>query len=190
MVKEKRSIAERLGLIEREPTPQPIPSPEDYPAYEAPQPEVTVDTTQISGDAVIESVYSQGEFTEATSLYRIQAFITSLPKEMPTATKQASIAGILKASGININDLIADGTQRKALLETAEAGLKADNEQRKTETEANIEELRTAIQEAERRMAEDKEATEASCDAIEHELETITSLLEFASGVANQNVGG
>ena len=114
----------------------------------------------------------------------------SFPKELPTATKQASIAGILVATHISIADLIADGDQRVALLNGAATALKNDNAQRESERRANIEELKLAIQEAERQIAEDKQATEDSCDAIEKELTTVNELLTFANGVQNAGIGG
>ena len=87
-------------------------------------------------------------------------------------------------------DLIADGDQRVALLNGAATALKNDNAQRESERRANIEELKLAIQEAERQIAEDKQATEDSCDAIEKELTTVNELLTFANGVQNAGIGG
>jgi len=189
---QKRNLGQRLlgALVEQEPE-QPELTAEELAQLAGPsQPEVQVDTSSISGDAVIESVYAQGTFDPGTSLFRMNDFIASFPKELPTATKQASIAGILVATQINIADLIADGEQRVALLTSAAAALKNDNADRESARRTNIEELKLAIQEAERQIAEDKEATEASCDAIEKELASVQELLAFSNGVANPNVGG
>ena len=191
MAAKKPSLAERLGLVEREDGPQPALTPEEYAAEAASlQPTLEVDTSTISGDAVIESVYAQGSFQPDASLFRLNDFIASFPKELPTATKQASIAGILVATHISIADLIADGDQRVALLNGAATALKNDNAQRESERRANIEELKLAIQEAERQIAEDKQVTEDSCDAIEKELTTVNELLTFANGVQNAGIGG
>ncbi|MCM1214157.1 MAG: hypothetical protein NC548_06505 [Lachnospiraceae bacterium] len=192
MAKERGSFGKRLlGAFVETPDGEPSLTPEQLAALtETEQPEVPVDASQISGDAVIESVYAQGNFQQETSLFRLQDFIASFPKELPTVTKQQSIAGILVATKISINDLIADGEQRVALLESAAKALKADNQQRETERNAEIEDLKQAIQEAQRLIAEDKRATDDSCDAIEKELESVQELLTFATGVANPNVGG
>ncbi len=189
---QKRNLGQRLlgAFVEQEPETPELTPEELAQLAGPPQPEVPVDTSVISGDAVIESVYAQGNFHPESSLFRMNDFIASFPKELPTATKQQSIAGILIATQIDIGVLVADGEQRVALLTSAASALKADNAQRETERRENIEQLKQAIQEAERQIAEDKEATEASCDAIEKELASVQELLTFANGVANSSMGG
>lgn len=186
----KPSLLEKMGLAKREIIPDDA-MPE-YPTEEAyePQPQVEVDSSQISATDVIRSIYAQGNVREETSLMRLEGFISSLPKEMPTETKQHSIAGILKFSGFDIYELIDDGKERLALLTAAKESLQTAHAQRNAEVNANIEQLKQAIQEAERQMAEDKHTTDTSCDAIDVEAAQLNALLQFADGVAQASNGG
>lgn len=155
-------------------------------ASSPPVPVVEVDSSQIQATDVLRSIYAQGNFRDETSLFRLDGFIGALPKEMPTETKQSSIGGILQYSGIDIHELIDDGQRRLALLLAAADQLKADNAQREATTKGEIEELKKAIEEAERRISDDRRTTEASCDAIDTEVGQVRALLEFADGVVGK----
>ena len=182
-------------FVQREPVEEPTPhlSDEEYAALAAQEPSapiVEVDSSQINSADVIRSIYQQGDFREENSLFRLDGFISSLPKEMPTETKQGSIASILRYSGIDIDALVDDGERRLALLLASQSQLKEDNSQREAQANKEIEELKLAIQEAERRISEDRHTTEQSCGAIEVESTQLRALLEFARGVSKISAGG
>ena len=196
MAKKSDGLGKRaLGLFIRTEEPEaPQLSEEELAALAAATepavPAVEVDSSQINAADVIRSIYAQGDFSDDTSLFRLDGFISSLPREMPMKTKQGSISGILKYSGINIAELIDDGQRRMALLLAAKDQLKDDNLQREQATQSEIEQMKVAIQEAERQIAEDKKTTEQSCNAIEGEASVLKALLDFAEGVANVSEGG
>lgn len=194
MAKKQGFLGKAIGaLVQVESAEEPAPelTPEELEAMAAatspPAATVEVDSSQIDAADVIRSIYEQGDFNEETSLFRLDGFISSLPKEMPTETKQGSIAGILKYSGIDIDTLIDDGQRRLAILLAAQSRLKEDNAQREAQMSEEIEQLKRAIQEAERRISEDKSTTEQSSNAIDAETVKLKALLDFASGVAIAN---
>ena len=180
-------LLERMGLVRSEyedvPTMPIVPMPE-MPSYEEEVP--TIDASQVSYEDVIRSIYEQGNVSDEDSIFKIKAYIDILPAEMTNAKKQASIAGILTVNGINVVDLINDGQHRICVLEGAEADIKTDNDEVIAQAEADIERLKSLIEEAEAKIAESKKKTSEASAAIKSEVEAITQLLEFADGIAGK----
>lgn len=180
-------LLERMGLVRSEyedvPTMPIVPMPE-MPSYEEEVP--TIDASQVSYEDVIRSIYEQGNVSDEDSIFKIKAYIDILPAEMTNAKKQASISGILTVNGINVVDLINDGQHRIRVLEGAEADIKADNDEVIAQAEADIEHLKSLIEEAEAKIAEAKKKTGEASAAIKSEVEAISQLLEFADGIADK----
>lgn len=175
-----------MGLVrsEYESTPtMPIASMPEVP-YEEDVPEI--DASQVSYEDVIRSIYEQADVSDKDSIFKIKAYIDILPAEMTKAKKQASIAGILTVNGINVVNLINDGLNRGRVLEAAEASIKAENDEVIAQAEADIEHLKSLIEDAEAKISESKKKTSEASSAIKAEVEAITQLLEFADGIAGK----
>lgn len=144
-------LFERMGLVrtEYEGMPEIPMQPVSEPMY-APETPV-IDATQVSYDDVIASIYQQGDIDDENSIFKIKAYIDILPQDMTKAKKQASIAGILSVNGINVDDLIEDGLKRGRALDAAEDSIRAENDALIAETEADIEHLKSLIEQASRR---------------------------------------
>lgn len=142
-----------------------------------------VDISQIDDEAVIQSIYDQGDFCDESSIYKIRAYIDILPAEMTTAKKQASIAGILSVNGIDVNSLIEDGRKRIAVLDEVDNASQAANESLIRDTEADIENLKAMIEAAEAKIAESKKNTDSTRAVIQKEKESVSYLLEFMEGI-------
>lgn len=142
-----------------------------------------IDVSQIDSDAIIQSIYEQGGFGDEASIFKIQAYIEILPPEMTTAKKQASIAGILAVNGIDVNSLIEDGRKRIAVLEETSKNTKSASDSLVHEAEVDIENLKSMIEAAEKKIADSKKSTDETCSAIEKEKEDVSALLEFAGGL-------
>ena len=163
------NLLERMGLVRTEygglPNTQAVPVPEIPYAPEVPE----IDASQVSYEDVIPSIYQQGGIDDDNSIFKIKAYIDILPQEMTKAKKQASIAGILTVNGINVGDLINDGLSRISALDAAESSIKADSDTLIAGAEADIEHLKSMIEEAEAKIAESKKKTSDSSAAIQKE---------------------
>ncbi len=179
-------LLERMGLVRSE--YEDIPTVPAAPVSEVPYEEEVseIDASQVSYEDVIRSIYEQGGVSDEDSIFKIKSYIDILPPEMTKAKKQASIAGILAVDGINVVNLINDGLNRGRVLEAAEASIKAENDGVIAQAEADIEHLKSLIEEAEAKIAESKKKTNEASAAIKSEVEAITQLLEFADGIAGK----
>lgn len=176
---------ERIGLI-RQVGPDPSQIPQTPVGPEVPAdtlPEVSVDSIDI--EAAVNEVYAQGSFNPETSIKRLTDFISTLPESLPEASKQLTISGILKATGIDINDLIDDGKARLDLIEAAKRTAQTDHAQLCTETGEEIAKLESYIEAAKAKMLESQNRTAQLTTAFDAELSELESLMTFATGVIN-----
>ena len=69
---------------------------------------------------MIDEIYAQnGMSNKDNSIYAVQSFIDTLPAEMTTVKKQASVYGILKVTGKSVESLLLDAKDRVNMLVAA-----------------------------------------------------------------------
>lgn len=183
------NLLERMGLVKTEYDEVSVPMVTGVVPTMEPADVPEIDATQVNHDDVIRSVYQQGGIDDASSIFKIKAYIDILPSEMTTAKKQSSISGILTVNGINVHDLINDGGERIKVLEAAAQSIKDENDSVIREANADIEHLKSLIEAAETKISESKRKTADACSAITEEVNSVTQLLNFADGVAGMNEG-
>lgn len=161
-------------------TTAPVPVQEE-PTEEVP---IAVDADIESPANIIDEIYDQNDLSDKTnSIFTVQALIATLPPEMPTATKQATIAGILAVSGIKVETLLSDGDTRMSMLKAAESKI---TRERTTEIEIakmDIEALKQAIESANIKIKEAEDIISAAQSSITDEVKSITNLIEFCKGM-------
>lgn len=178
------NFLERMGLVKSEFDLPDIAHPAPEPTQQSDAPDI--DASQVSYDDVIASVYQQTGIGDDHSIFKIKAYLDILPQEMTRAKKQTSIAGILTVNQINVNDLIDDGNSRLSALDAAKASIKDENDTEIAEAEADIEHLKSMIEQAEAKIEACKVRTAASSAAITAEWEAVHDLLEFANELVSQ----
>lgn len=181
------SILERLGLVTTEESQEEgnlsgIPPIEEASISEAEPLDMNI--SGVSPSDIVKSVYDSSGLTDELSIYKIRDFINALPNEMTNSKKAASINGILTVSKINVDDLISDGNARLSLLSSAKVSIEEESNRVVSEAETDIENLKALIEAAESKISESKETKEASCKAIDKEIEELKNLLEFSSTVS------
>lgn len=181
----------KMGIVQDDMSDAPIIPESDY--GENTGPEVDIELDSIGGqdaEAVVQSVYSQEDFSSDVSIFRMQEFIDSLPAEMPTQTKYATIRGVLNASRVNVMDLITDAEKRITLLGAAHDGVKSEHEKLCEEANGHIADFMAAIEAAKVKMQDSQSYTTQTCNILEEEAVKVRKLLEFAQGVVDTSAGG
>ena len=182
MPEPKKSLLERAGLIRSiEPDPpasEPQPVPEDLP-------EVNTENISLDQGAVIDEVYAQSEtpLDPAKDILRLDDFIKSLPAELPEKTKQITVGGILKASGIRLDDLCDDGETKSRLLRAAVEQTRRDHEALCAEASADIAKMEAMIENIKQKMQDSQVRTTQLTAIFEAADGRIGELLKFAAGI-------
>ena len=184
-----------MGLLDFfvERSPDPVAQPEQ-PANVPHVPYVAEDVHQqpsvavVSGDSsnVIADVYSRKGLGE-DGIFKMEQLMAALPSSTPTATAQTSIKMTLNVIGMNINDIIIDGTSRIEALNT-ELNMQTINcKTLVDETNQDIEMMKVAIENAQKKIAEAELTLENNKNSIEAEVKRLENLIGFAEGVSKLN---
>jgi len=175
------NLFEKIGLVERE-------SPVLEGAYTSPVdidvglPEVDADIN--SSANVTDEIYTQnGLADKSNSIFTVQALIDTLPSEMTTAKKQATVSGILQVSGKPVNDLLEDAAKRIETLTAARDKIIGERTDEISEANKDIESLKQAIEAATIKIKEAEEIINATKQSISDEVSVIDGLVEFCNGM-------
>lgn len=146
--------------------------------------QIAVDADIESPANIIDEIYDQNDLSDKTnSIFTVQALIATLPPEMPTATKQATIAGILAVSGIKVETLLSDGDTRMSMLKAAESKITRERTAEIEIAKMDIEALKQAIESANIKIKEAEDIISAAQSSITDEVKSITNLIEFCKGM-------
>lgn len=173
-------LFERIGLVERE---EPI-----IPEYEpTPAPVVEVEANIQSAENVVEEIYEQnGMSDKSTSIYTVQALISTLPQEMTMQKMQTTVAGILSVSGKAVSDLLADAQRRVDVLNAARSTIVGERDAEITAAKADIENLKVLIESATVKIREAEKIIETTQHDIDAECDVISSLVTFCNGMTEE----
>ena len=173
------SWLEKIGLVERDEAA--IPQAVDV---EMPELPVEVDAEIESTTNIVDEIYAQNELADkSTSIYTVQALIATLPAEMTTAKKQATVAGILAVSGKTISALLEDAEKRLEVLSAAQNKIVAERTAEIETANADIETLKGAIEAANIKIKEGEDIIAATKKSVEDEATVISDLVEFCNGM-------
>ena len=138
------SWLEKMGLVERS-------EAELFPVIEAgvPTEEASVDVEISSGENIVADIFSQNDLADKSdSIYTVQALIATLPSEMTTVKKQATVSGILAVSGKSVSSLLDDAQNRMNILQAAQEKIISTRSAEIESANADIESLNGAIEAA------------------------------------------
>jgi len=175
------SFLEKLGLIEREEVETSV----TVPVAEPPAVDANIEIN--STENVIDEIYAQnGMSNKDNSIYAVQSFIDTLPAEMTTAKKQASVYGILKVTGKSVDSLLMDAEDRVNMLVAANNKVAKEKDEVINIAKADIEELKKAIEAANITIKNAEEIKESTMKAVEDEIKAIDELVQFCEGMGDK----
>lgn len=170
-------LLERMGLVERDGL-----SDLNCQSITMPSMEIEADVKDV--EDVVNAIYEQNGLSDkSTSIYTVQALISTLPQEMPTPTMQTTVAGILAVSGKDVHDLLNDATRRLETLAAARSKIVGERGTEIAEAENDIERLKEMIGQAQVKIHEAEGVIEATKRDIDAECDAISSLVSFCNGM-------
>ena len=135
-------------------------------------------------DNIVDEIFSQNDMSaKDNSIYIVQKLIETLPPEMTTSKKQGTVAGILTVSGKSVENLVADAKLRVETLRAACNKVVAECSTENDIANADIEDLKKAIEAATIKIKENEELMDATKKAVGDEISRIDSLVEFCNGM-------
>lgn len=176
-------LFEKLGLVEATTSEPGIGCA--YVSDPAPNMEVEAEISSVAN--VVDEIYAQNNLGDkSNSIFTVQALIDTLPAEMTTPKKQATVFGILAVSGKSLSDLLADANERVSVLNVAQESIVRGRTDEINIAKADIEQLKQAIEAANIKIKEAEDIIEATKMSVSHELGEISALVEFCNGMEVQ----
>ena len=131
----------------------------------------------------IEEVYNKFNIADMSkSIFKVEEFSKALPDSLPTDVKRQSVLGILSASGMNIDSLIADATTRTETLNSTLTTFTEQTNGMVAEAEDKIKDLEDQIDALKTLITERKGLQESEQKLIQGEVEKINKIVNFING--------
>lgn len=144
---------------------------------------VEVELDSVNTDTLITDIYAQNElFDKTKSIFKVEELINSLPKEMVTETKKASVLATLGVFGLTVTDVTLDGESRIDVLSGVLTKILGEGNDTVVSKETEIEEHKKEIARLEKEISDQKNEMKVSEDTINAEISRITSLVKFVEG--------
>lgn len=144
---------------------------------------VEVKLDSVNTETLITDIYAQNElFDKTKSIFKVEELINSLPKEMVTETKKASVLATLGVFGLTVTDVTLDGENRIDVLSGVLTKILGEGNDTVTSKEVEIEEHKKEIARLEKEISDQKTEMKVSEDTINAEISRITSLVKFVEG--------
>lgn len=143
--------------------------------------EVSVDGVGV--DTFVTDVYAQNDLSDTSkSIFKVEELINSLPKEMVTATKNASVLSTLGVFGLTATEVTEDGESRLSVLKAAADKVVADMEAEIDAKKAEIESHKEEIARLEKEISSHEDTIRETEAAANEEIGRINELIEFVGG--------
>lgn len=174
-------LFEKLGLVEEVPSNNYDEAVEEYSYAEE---TVEAELAEVNTDTLIDDIYAQNNLADKSrSIFKVEELISSLPKEMATETKRNSVLAILGSFNLTATDVVTDGEERVKILKSINEQVDSDSKMTVADKEAQIEELKKAIEVLTIEIASEQEKARISNETISAEVAKIELLVKFVGGV-------
>lgn len=171
----------KLGLVEEVPSSNYDEAVEEYSYTEE---TVEAELAEVNTDTLIDDIYAQNNLADKSrSIFKVEELISSLPKEMATETKRNSVLAILGSFNLTATDVVTDGEERVKILTSIKEQVDSESKVVVADKEAQIEELKKAIEVLTIEIANEHEKARISNETISAEVVRIETLVRFAGGV-------
>ena len=144
-----------------------------------------VNTTleEVHIDTLIDDIYEQnGLFDKSKSIFKVEEMIDSLPKEMMTEVKKASVISILGSFGLTATEVTLDGEERIKVLDSVRENINNDTNNSINEKVEMIEQYKKAICDLETQITYSQNEMKSSNESISNEITKIEGLVKFIGG--------
>lgn len=144
---------------------------------------VEAELAEVDTNTLIEDIYTQNElYDKSHSIFKVEELIASLPKEMVTDTKRASVLAILGSFNLTSIEVLEDGEKRIDVLNRIKTQIDLDCKDAIANKEAQIEELKKSIADLTVEIANEQDKMKTSDEIISDETVKIGNLIKFIGG--------
>lgn len=193
----KRNIFEKLGLVE--PVEEEnvdfseldnfVPTDETSDEEEQAQKieeklDVLIESYERDKLMTVEDVYRKANLNKniKETVFMVDVLMKALPENLPSDIKRESVANIMKASEMKIEDLLNDAYQRIDALNNVLEQTVQVTEQVNAKNEGTIRELEKRIDELRRDIQSRLKFQESQNSALEYEIQKVINIVEFIKG--------
>lgn len=142
-----------------------------------------VELESVNTNTLINDIYTQNDlFDMSHSIFKVEELIASLPKEMATDTKRASVLAILSSFNLTATEVAEDGEKRLGILAGIKDKIDADCKNTIADKEAQIEELKKTIEKLTIEIANEQDKMRQSDGTILVEMAKVENLMKFIGG--------
>lgn len=175
-------IIKRIGQVFIEEIPNESASDTET-QYAYSENDVNATLEEVRMDTLIDDIYEQnGLFDKSKSIFKVEEMINSLPKEMMTEVKKASVISILGSFGLTDTEVTLDGENRIKVLDSVRENINNDTNNSINEKAEKIEQYKIAIADLEAQIAYSQNEMKASNESINNEILKIEGLIKFIGG--------
>ncbi|MEE1302687.1 MAG: hypothetical protein UHD64_07895 [Bacteroidales bacterium] len=145
--------------------------------------EIDVELEGVDTNTLINDVYTQNDlFDMSHSIFKVEELIASLPKEMATDTKRASVLAILSSFNLTATEVVEDGEKRVDILKGVKDKIDSDCKITIADKETQIEDFKKAIEALTVEIANEYEKMKKSDEIISAEIAKVDALVGFVGG--------
>lgn len=142
-----------------------------------------VNVEGVTTQNLISDIYTANSVQDLSkSIFKVGELINSLPKEMATATKRASVLAILSSFGLTVDEVCEDGMSRTALLNSSMNEIIKENTDEIDKCNVLIEEHKKEIEKLSKTVSDLVNDNKNCNDKIEEEINKINELIKFVEG--------
>lgn len=153
----------------------------ELPYYDENNTDVTLEEVRI--DTLVDDIYEQNDlFDKSKSIFKVEEMINSLPKEMMTEVKKASVISILGSFGLTATEVAIDGDNRIKVLASVKDCINMDTNNAINEKIETIEKYKKSIADLELEITNAQNELKVSNESINNEIEKIETLIKFIGG--------
>ncbi len=192
----KKNIFEKLGLVE--PVEEEAvdfselddftPATEEQMAEETQNIEEKLDVLIESYERdklmTVEDVYRKASLNKHVrdTVFMVDVLMKALPENLPSDIKRESVANIMKASELKVEDLLNDAYQRIDALNSVLEQTVQVTEQVNAKNEGTIRELEKRIDDLRKDIQNRLKFQENQNSALEYEIQKVINIVEFIKG--------
>lgn len=175
------SLLKKLGLVED--------NPDYYAEYDNlsdvsyDESEVDANVEGVTTENLVADIYAANSLENLSkSIFKVDEVINSLPKEMATETKKATVLAILTSFGLTTDEVVQDGITRINFLKSAMNEILTKNNGEIEASNVSIEDYKKKIEELSKYIANLTVVNKNCEDTVEQEVSKIKNLIKFVGG--------
>lgn len=128
---------------------------------------------------LIADIYEQLKLDENKSIFKVEELKSTLPNNLSTETKKATVLGMFPIIGLNLDQILMDASERTNALLSTKTNCMQECDSKIKEDQITIAELETRIEELKVSIQEQEKLKEDNIKIIDEEINRINAIKSF-----------